>query len=424
MTLVLLLFSGIISGSEVAYFSLTAEQIKTFKNSEDPTELKVFHLLEKPKKLLATVLILNNLVNVGIVTLSTYASWKMAASMNMEKDDPILFFILTVVVTAAVVFFGEIVPKVYASHRNLSFAKQVSGLLSFSVSFLSPFAFALTHMGDFVEKRLKKKGIEVSVNELNDAVEIVTAAEETINAEDILKGIVNFGSTTVRQIMQSRMDIEAVDTSMDFHQVMDRINKSGFSRIPVYTESIDNIVGILYIKDLLPHIEEQETFQWQDKVREDTFFVPENKKIDELLRDFQNKRVHIAIIVDEYGGTTGLITLEDIIEEIVGEINDEFDIKEELGYKQLNEHTFIFDGKTSLNDFCKITEANPALIDQLSGESESLGGLLLELFRKMPNANEQVTLEGMLFKVKAVDRKRIKRVEVVFDWNTVDGDRA
>ncbi|MEH0158089.1 gliding motility-associated protein GldE [Limibacter armeniacum] len=415
ITLFLLLLSGLISGSEVAYFSLTAEQIKRCKNSEDATEKRVFKLLQNPKDLLATVLILNNLVNVAIVTLSTYISWDIASKMGMEKDAPIILFFMTVVVTAAVVFFGEIVPKVYASQRNLRFAKQVSGIISAAITMLSPMASGLTFLGDFVEKLLKKKKkIEVSVNELNEAVEIVTASEDTINAEEILKGIVNFGSMSVKQIMQSRMDIEAIDISMDYHHVMDRINKSGYSRIPVFVDSIDNIHGILYIKDLLPYLDEEEHFKWQDKVRRDTFFIPENKKIDELLRDFQEKRVHIAIIVDEYGGTTGLVTLEDIIEEIVGEINDEFDMPDEMGYKKLSDAKMVFDGKTSLLDFCKVTGVDPEIMGEAKGVSESLGGLMLELFRKMPNTGEQVSFSNLIFKVKAVDKKRIKMIEVTF----------
>lgn len=416
ITLFLLLLSGLISGSEVAYFSLTAEQINQCKESEKKQEQRVFKLLQNPKGLLATVLILNNLVNVGIVTLSTYASWEIATSIGVAKDGPILTFILTVIVTAAIVFFGEIVPKVYAAQKNLEFAKLVASFLSGAVNILSPFAITLTSLGDFLERRLKKKGIEVSVNELNEAVEIVTAEEDSIYAEGILKGIVNFGSTTVTQVMKSRIDIEAVDISADFNEVMAKINTSGFSRIPVYDETIDNIQGMLYIKDLLPHIDNSNDFNWQELIRREIFFIPENKKIDELLRDFQQKRVHIAIIVDEYGGTTGLVTMEDIIEEIVGEINDEFDdVIEDSNYRKLNDSTFIFDGKTPLIDFAKIADIDMEVMDEAKGESESLGGLLLEFFRKMPKTGEKVSFQHLTFTVMEVDNKRIKTVKVFFN---------
>lgn len=261
-----------------------------------------------------------------------------------------------------------------------------------------------------IEKRIERKGYSLSVDELNQALEITT--EDTTDEEkDILKGIVNFGTLSVKQVMRSRMDITAIDMDMDFHELMDKINKSGYSRIPVYSETIDHIEGILYIKDLLPHIDHDEDFQWQSLVRKG-FFIPENKKIDSLLKDFQQRRVHMAIVVDEYGGTSGLVTLEDLIEEIIGEINDEFDDAEDFYFKELDPNTFVFEGKVSLNDFCKKLEIDPQEFDEVKGESESLGGLLLELNSSFPKNGSKIKFDKYEFTVLAVDARRIKKVKV------------
>ena len=245
--------------------------------------------------------------------------------------------------------------------------------------------------------------------ELNQALEIAADQEVADGQKDILKGVVNFGTLTVKQIMKTRMDITAIDMEMDFHELMNQVNKTGYSRIPVYKESLDNIEGILYTKDLLPHIEKEDNFEWGDLLRP-SFFVPESKKIDDLMRDFQERRVHMALVVDEYGGTEGLVTLEDIIEEIVGEINDEFDDYEDVGYNKIDEYTYIFEGKTSLGDFCKITDTDPQFFEGVKGECESLGGLILELHSRLPNAGERIVFENYKFTIVAVDQKRIKKI--------------
>lgn len=415
-SLLLLAVSALVSGSEVALFSITSEQLKDCKESDKTVDKKIYRLLEDPKGLLATILILNNLVNVGIVTLSSFGVWQMSDQLGIPRDHPATIFVLTVAVTAAVVFFGEIVPKIYATQHNMEFSRMSAGFISASASVLRPVALPLTSVGDLLERRLRqKRGYQVSVNELNEAVELVTERERDSNAEDILKGIVNFGSKSVRQIMRSRIDIEAVDLQLDFHELMDRINKTGYSRIPVYEDSIDNVRGILYIKDLLPFLDRDEHFRWQELVRTNTFFVPEAKMIDDLLRDFQRKHVHMAIIVDEYGGTVGLVTLEDIMEEIVGDINDEFDNNEQVVYRQIDASTYIFEGKTMLNDFTRLMNLSPELFEEVKGDSETLSGLLLELFRKMPKAGEQVRFQNMLFTVVSVNERRIKSIRVFFD---------
>jgi gliding motility-associated protein GldE len=271
-------------------------------------------------------------------------------------------------------------------------------------------ARVLMFFSNIIERRVEKKGYRVSLDDLNEALEMTTGEETTDEEKEILKGIVNFGTIQVKQIMRSRIDVTAFDVKMDFHQLMDRINKSNFSRIPVYKETIDHVKGILYVKDLLPFIEQGEEFKWQKLIRE-PYFVPETKKIDDLLKNFQEKHVHMAIAVDEYGGTAGLITLEDIIEEIVGEINDEFD-SEEVDFTQIDSSTYIFEGKTSLNDLTKIIDMRADVFDEVKGESESVGGLLLELNSSMPKAGDEIVYDRFAFKIESVNSKRIKRVRL------------
>ncbi len=407
VTLLLLCISALVSGSEVAFFSLTPGQISHCKQARKPADVLILDLLSNPKLLLATILILNNLVNVAIVTLSTFITWQIAG-----KDNHLALALLTVLVTVAIVFFGEIVPKVFATQRNMSFAVLTSRPLYICSMLFRPLSGLLTHLGNFVEKRFHAKGYEVSVNEIKEALEMTTRHEASEGEKEILKGIVNFGSKLVKQIMRSRMDITAFDIELDFHQLMDLVNKSGYSRIPIYSETIDQLEGILYIKDILPYLDRDEYFEWQKLIRRDIFFVIEGKKIDQLLREFQEKRVHIAIVVDEYGGTLGLVTLEDVVEEIMGEINDELDT-DEISYKKIDEHTFTFEGKTSLNDFCKILDIDIHTFDAVKGESESLGGLFLEIASHMPLAGEKVEFGNYVFTAVSVTRKRIKTVRVL-----------
>jgi len=406
---ILLGLSGLISGSEVAFFSFTHNQIRDFTFSNNVKENRISKLLHHPKRLLATILILNNLVNIFIVTISTYATWQL---VGPSEKDGIVIAILTTIITVLIIFFGEIIPKVYANHNGLSFAKLTSGLLLFSYKAFRPISWFLMTVTDLIERRMQKKGYNLSVEEINQALEISVEKEEVTEEEKgILKGIVNFGTLSVKQVMKSRMDITAFDKETDFHELMNQINKNGYSRIPIYSETVDKIEGILYIKDLLPHIDKDETFEWQTLLRP-AYFVPESKKIDDLFKDFQEKQVHIAVVIDEYGGTSGLITMEDVIEEIVGEINDEFDDEREVAYNKLDSSTYIFEGKTSLNDFCKITESDISIFDHVKGESESLGGLLLELNSKLPSAGEKITFNNFVFTVVAVDLRRIKRLRV------------
>lgn len=403
----LLILSAIISGSEVAFFSLTKEDMLNCRNGESSGEKKIAKLLEQPKKLLATILISNNLVNVAFITLSTFVVWQIVGTQTTEG---LILISLTAVASAAIVFFGEVVPKVYANHNSLGFAKTAAGLIAAATVIFRPVSWVLLSISNVIESRIERKGYNLSVDDLHQALELTTKEDTTDEEKGILKGIVNFGTLTVKQVMRSRVEITALDIETDFHELMDKINKSNYSRIPIYSETIDNIEGILYIKDLLAHIDTEGNFKWQELLRPG-FFIPENKKVDSLFRDFQEKRVHMAIVVDEYGGTSGLITMEDVIEEIVGEINDEFDT-DGVAYNKLDDHTFIFEGRTSLNDFCKIVGDEVNVFDRVKGESESLGGLLLELHSKLPRVGEKISFNHYVFTVVSVDNKRIKRVRV------------
>lgn len=408
IVLVLLLaLSALISGSEVAFFALSQEEIKYCQVNPTNGKGRIPQLLSRPKLLLATILILNNLVNVAIVTISTFFTWRL---YGIETANGSVVAILTAVITFAIVFFGEVTPKIYANQNKMKFAVATAPFLNIANFIFRPLSWFLMSMGDMIEKRVETKGYDISVDELTHALELTDAGNSTKEEKEILKGIVNFGSLTVKQIMTSRMDITAFDYDLDFHELMDKINKTGFSRVPVYKETIDKIEGILYIKDFLPYIDKDEHFQWQQMLRP-SFFVPENKRVEILLGDFQQKRVHMALVVDEYGGIQGLITLEDIIEEIVGEINDEFD-DEQIIHQKLDVNTFIFEGKVSLNDFCKVIDEDPEIFEEVKGDSESLGGLLLELLAKIPRAGEKIQYGKFIFTVIAVDNKRIKRVRV------------
>ncbi len=415
--LVLLALSGLISGSEVAFFSLTQDDLNKFKNSQDAKDQRISSLMKDPRRLLATILIINNLVNILIITISAFMTWQLVDDKSQEG---VIIVALTTIVTVTIVFFGEIVPKVYATNNSYNFARLTSPILWVGTKVSKPVAWFLISISDVIERRVEKKGYNLSVEDVNQALEITAEQEATEEEKGILKGIVNFGTLSVKQVMKSRLDITALDITTDFHELMDQINKTGYSRIPVYSETIDKIEGILYIKDLLPFLDEEENFDWQSLLRPG-FFVPESKKIDDLFKDFQKKRVHMAIVVDEYGGTEGLITMEDIIEEIVGEINDEFDEEANVTYNKLDQNTYVFEGKTSLNDFCKVLQIEADIFEEVKGESESLGGLLLEINQKLPNAGEKIQFGPFHFTVVAVDQKRIKRVRIFLEQSILKG---
>ncbi len=404
----LLLLSALLAGSEVAFFSLNADQRAALRDSDNPTEKVVSALLDKPQQLLATLLISINFVNIIFITLSNYLTEMILGPQSVETLLVTLFLLFGV--TFVITFFGELIPKVWAQQNNIRFATFSATLIQFFTLVFTPLSKTLLGISNLIEKRIEKRSYTLTAHELNHALEITTDENTTEQEKDILRGILNFGNTSVKSVMKARRDIVAFDTEMDFHELMDKINKNGYSRVPVFKETIDKIEGILYIKDLLVHVEEDEKFDWVSLLHQ-PFFVPENKKIDDLLYDFQEKRVHMAIVVNEYGETEGLVTMEDIIEEIVGEINDEFD-DETADYKRLDERTFLFEAKTSLNDFSRVFDLEPVYFEKAKGESETLGGLMIELFGRIPNSGEEMRLEAFQFKIQSVDARRVKKIVV------------
>jgi gliding motility-associated protein GldE len=408
--IVLLILSALVSGSEIAFFSLSPSQVHDLKSQETGTDRIILNLLETPKRLLATILISNNFINVAIVVISTYITNSL---FNFEEIAYWLAFLIQVVViTAIILFFGEILPKVYATQRNVQFAHLMGPALRFLLKLFYPFSSMLIRSTSIIDNRLTKRSYNISMSELSDAIELTTDHTTPEEEKKILQGIVKFGDIEVKEVMRARLDVAAVELSTKYTELLVFIMDAGYSRIPVYEESFDKIKGLLYIKDLLPYLYEKEAFRWQKLVKE-AFYVPENKKISDLLQEFQEKKIHLAIVVDEYGGTSGIITLEDIIEEIVGEISDEQDEPlEDVAYSRIDQNTYLFEGKTSINDFCKVVGVDDDIFDKVKGDADSLAGLILELMEKLPEEEESVGFQYFRFTVKAVDKRRIKRVQV------------
>ena len=406
VVLLLLLSSALISGSEVAYFSLGASDKKKLGHPKTRTDQRVLKNLENPEKLLATILVANNFVNIGIVILSAYITGNLVTIV----DSPVLEFVLQVVlITFILLLFGEILPKVYATHYSLRFSRLMALPLLTLEKIFRPVNSLLIYSTSFVNKRLQKHQKNISMNELSQALEL-TSEKEISEEKEILEGIVRFGNKSVEEIMKPRVDVVSLNIKATFREVLDVINESGYSRIPVYIESFDNISGILYIKDLLPHSHKGNTFKWQTLVRA-PFYVPETKKISDLLEEFQKNKVHLAIVVDEYGGSSGIVTLEDILEEIVGDITDEFD-EEEHFYTRISESQYLFDGKILLGDFHKIIGTNETVFDDIKGDADTLAGLILELKGDIPALHEVITCKQFRFTVESVDRRRVKQIKV------------
>ena len=402
-----MLGSAVISGTEVAFFSLSHKQITQCKNSQDLRDSKIFKLLQDPIRLLATVLILNNLINISFITLSTYLLWKI---VDIESADGLIMFAYTCISTTLIVLFGEVIPKIYANQNNARFAKRMTRFLAIAVLILYPLSGLLLRISKLFGNGFFQEKYDLSIDKLSRALELTTIRETSEEERETLKGVVNFSSLTAKQIMQPRMEITAVDRSINFHQLITLINQSGYSRFPVYKETIDKIEGILYTKDLLAHLDKEAGFPWHSLLRK-CLFIPENKKIDALLLELQEKRLQMTLVVDEYGGTAGLITLEDIIEEIIGDISDEFN-QDEVMYQQLDDQNFVFESKISLNDFCKVIGEKPSTFSQVKGENESLGGLLLELNGHLPRANEKLYFQQFTFTVIAADTRKLKKIKV------------
>ena len=409
----LLISSALVSGTEVAFFSLSQTDLNELSNNGKEDNI-VVNLLEKPRKLLATILITNNFINILIVLLFASLSETLFSEYNYQLDlyffsVPIRFLLEIVLVTFLILLFGEVLPKVYASRNALRFSKAMSKFIHTINIILTPFSLPLITLTKWVEKKLGSKNSNFSVETLSQALELTSEGATTKDEQKILEGIVNFGNTETVQIMKPRIDIFAISDEETYDVVLDKILKNGYSRNPVYKENIDNIIGVLYAKDLLAHLNKK-TFKWQDLLRE-PFFVPENKKLDDLLGDFREKKNHLAIVVDEYGGTSGLVTLEDVIEEIVGEINDEFD-DDDLSYSKIDANNYIFEGKTTIKDFCRVLDdEDEAIFEEEKGESETLAGFILEISGKFPKKGAEINFKNYTFTIEALDKKRIKQVK-------------
>lgn len=405
----LLWLSALISGSEVAYFSLGRNELEILEAGENKADKGVLQLINRPKDLLAGLLIANNTVNVSIVIISYYITFRGFSFGEMEW---LGYLIQTVVVTFFIVMFGEVVPKVYATENNLRVARRLQPYVSALLWITMPFIKILVLGTQVIDSRIKNQSQQVSKDELNQAIEMTYEEEPAYPDEkDILKGIVNFGEITTKQIMVPRQEIKAVSIESKFEELLAQVTDWGYSRVPVYRESLDQVEGILYLKDLLRHAGEAPDYNWLLLLRK-PFFVPEKKKIDDLFRDFQKKHTHIAVVVDEYGGCSGLITLEDVLEEIVGEINDEYDEIEESQIKQLDEHVFLCEARVLLHDLSRQTGLDLGLFEEYLSDADTLAGLVLELAGKFPEIGEEIQHAGYRFFVTEADDRRIKTIRL------------
>lgn len=405
---VLLLFaSGFVSASEIAFFSLSPGDLNDIEEENHPSDKRIKALLEDSEHLLATILISNNFVNVTIIMLCNYF---FAETVNFGHAVIVEFLVITVILTFLLLLFGEIMPKIYSAQHTLRFCRFAAPVIFVLRKVFSPVSGLLVKSSFIVNKCVAKKNYNISVDELSQALELTDKAE--IQEEsNILEGIIRFGGETAKEVMTPRLDMVDLDINTPFPEVLECVVENAYSRVPVYEDSRDNIKGILYIKDLLPHLKKSEDFRWQELVRP-AYFVPETKMIDDLLRDFQANKIHIAIVVDEFGGTSGIVTMEDIIEEIVGEINDEYD-DEEHTYVKLNDHTYVFEAKTLLSDFYKILKIDSDEFEEVEGEADTLAGLLLEIKGEFPKLHECLEYRHYRFEVLEMDARRILKVKVI-----------
>lgn len=404
----LLFVSGFASGSEIAFFSLSPQDMSDLEESKTATDRKILTLREDSERTLATILIANNLVNVTIIMLCNYF---FAHVVDFGGVYWLQFICITVLLTFLLLLFGEIMPKVYSGQKPLAFCRKAVGGIMFCRKIFYPFSSILIRSGILAGKIVSRESHVLSVDDLEQALEL-TDKEEIKEEKKMLEGIVRFGEETAKEIMTSRQDIVDLDMKSAFPEVLKCIIDNNYSRIPVYQENIDNVRGVLYIKDLLPHLNKPANFRWQSLIRP-PYFVPETKKIDDLLREFQDNKVHIAIVVDEFGGTSGIVTLEDILEEIVGEINDEYD-EEEKNYVKVNGNTYVFEGKTLLSDFRKVFQLDDDVFTDIEGDADTLAGLLLEIKGEFPQLHEKMEYKEFAFEVLEMDERRISKVKVIF----------
>ncbi len=432
LVIILLLCSAMVSSSEVAFFSLTPNDLEKLEQENTPASQNIIKLKDTPRTLLATILISNNFINIGIVVISdfilrglipvetcenwanTALSFFPATILGVSVGVCIHFIITVIGVTFLLVLFGEVAPKVYAKLNNVKLAKMMSGTLLGLNSFFQPLSRFLVKGTSLIENRLVKKTSSIASKEdIDNAIELTVKDDKNAEQEiDILKGVVKFGETTAKQIMRSRVDVIAVDFRIQFNELMKVIRESGFSRIPVFDEDFDNITGILYVKDLLGHLEEKKDFEWQVFIRPNVLYIPEAKKINDLLKEFQKQRLHMAIVVDEYGGSSGLVTLEDIMEEVIGEIRDEFDDAKEVDFRKIDDFNYIFEGKTLLNDVCRVIGVDTNTFDEIKGEADSFAGMILEIVGQIPKVNREIPYNQYQFKIVSVTKRRIEKIKI------------
>jgi gliding motility-associated protein GldE len=410
LVIVLLLFcSAMISAAEVALFSLSQNDLAKLSQHNSNKSQLVSQLLQKPKKLLATLLLANNFVNIGIVIIFSFVSNSLFAGIV----SPVVKFVVEVVlVTFLILLFGEVLPKVYASRNNIKFSARMARPIWFLDQLLSPLSLPMRAVTIYLHKKLGRQKTNISVDQLSQALEMTSSDDTTSEEQKILEGIVSFGNTDTKQVMSPRIDIFALEIEETFAEIYPKIVEKGYSRIPVFRENIDHIEGVLFVKDLIPHIHKKE-FDWNSLLRE-PFFVPENKKLDDLLKDFQSMKSHLAIVVDEYGGTSGLVSLEDVIEEIVGDISDEFD-DENISYSQIDEKNFLFEGKINLKDFYRIVNVDEEAFEDQKGEAETLAGFILEILGNFPKKGQKIHFSTVLFTIEVVDKKRVKQLKVTLE---------
>ena len=409
--IILLASSALVSGSEVAFFSLSPTDRNELEDNKNKSSETVKLLLSKPKELLAVILILNNFINIAIVILASYVFLNFYP--ETDEFDLLRSIIEIGVITFVILLIGEVVPKVYANRNSMKIALLMAKPIYYAGKF-PPFSWLkiiLVNGTDVILKSARKKSIDISTDDLEHAIALTREENSSEDEHKILEGIVNFGNTDVKQIMRSRVDTVAIEKNINFEELLEVIREAGYSRIPVYEEKFDDVLGIIYIKDLLPHLGEEANFDWRVLIRT-PFFVPENKKIDDLLKEFQSMKMHMAVVVDEYGGASGIVTLEDVLEEIVGDITDEFD-DDDIIYSKINENTFVFEGKTPLVDLYKVLDIDGKSFEQAKGESDSIAGFLIEQSGKILRNNESFEFENIKFIVESSDKKRVKTVKII-----------
>ncbi len=404
-----LLCSAMVSASEVALFSLSQQDLNTLSEEDSSKANLISKLLQRPKKLLATILVANNFSHIGVVIVFSFVGNDIFSAI----ESPVLKFVVEVIlITFLILLFGEVLPKIYASRNNIQFSKFVANPLSILDKLLSPISYPMRAISVYLHEKLGRQKSNISVDQLSQALGLTSTEDTTSEEQKILEGIVSFGNTDTKQVMSPRIDIFALEMEETFAEIYDKIVDKGYSRIPVYRDNIDHIEGVLFVKDLIPHINKKE-FDWNKLIRE-PFFVPENKKLDDLLKEFQSKKSHLAIVVDEYGGTSGLVSLEDIIEEIVGDISDEFD-DENLNYSQIDDKNFLFEGKINLKDFYRIVDVDEEIFEINKGEAETLAGFILEILGNFPKKGQKIHFTNVHFTIEAVDKKRIKQLKITLE---------